>query len=896
MVDMIDIDTSKISKESLKKEFAKKPEEYYNVALFDEQGFERRTCRHCGKKFWSITDTDSCGDSSHTEYTFFKEKPVPTSYTDFWKDFASFFKKNGHAEVKRYPVVSRWRQDLYFTIASIQDFQRIESGAMSFEYGSNPLVVPQICLRFSDIENVGVTGRHLTSFTMAGQHAFDYPKSGYWRDRCIELNFNYLTKVLGVNKKDLVYAEDVWAMGDFSEFGPSLESFAKGAELVNSVFTQFELANGRIRELPGKVVDVGWGFERLMWFHSGFDTAYEAVFHGTITKLKPKIGFEIDNRLFKRFSAFSSELDITESGGKSKEMAMLRKAGISEHDYETKIKPMQALYAVLDHTRTLLFAISDGALPSNVGGGYNLRVILRRAISFMETYDLSFDLNELAAMEAAELKPLFPELSESLVLYSKVLDIEKARFSRTRENAGKIIDRIISKGSGISAQELRTLYESNGITPELIEATAAKKGAKMRMPESSYEDIVKGDFAVKEKGKKFDIDVKGIPKTEQLYYKLDEQSNSRILKVHHNLVVLDETPFYPEGGGQEADHGTINGFKVSDVQKVGDVIVHLMGESVEGKRGMSEGSAAKCLVDRERRRRLMVHHTATHLMSAAARAILGKHAWQEGTRKEFEKAHIDISHYDKLSDAELMELENFVNSRILNGIKVTVSYMDRKDAEGRYGFAIYQGHGVPAKRIRIVLIEDTRGNFIDAEACGGLHVTGMEQAIGAIKIIDSERIHDGINRIEFVAGSAALDYFRKEHNELLNVSTMLHTDRFGVGEKAAAIRDETKELSKMLEQYKEIAANEIARTAPAGKVIELELDVQKDVMRKVANILAAKNKSSVIFLKNRSNELICIAGENSKTSAIDFAREKTKGMQFLGGGSQTYAEGRISKV
>ena len=158
----------------------------------------------------------------------------------------------GHEEIERYPVVSRWRQDLYFTIASIQDFQRIENGKMSFEYNANPLIVPQICMRFTDTANVGLTGRHFTSFMMAGQHAFNYPKEGYWRDKTIELNYKVLTELVGVKKKELSYIEDVWAMGDFSEFGPCLESFSNGVEIVNSVFTQFEYVDGKVEGTEGQ--------------------------------------------------------------------------------------------------------------------------------------------------------------------------------------------------------------------------------------------------------------------------------------------------------------------------------------------------------------------------------------------------------------------------------------------------------------------------------------------------------------------------------------------------------------------------------------------------------------------------------------------------------------------
>jgi alanyl-tRNA synthetase len=160
-----------------------------------------------------------------------KEKPLHISYVDFWKKFSEIFKEEGHEVIESYPVVSRWRQDLYFTIAGIQDFQRIENGVMGFEYPANPLLVPQICLRFNDIPNTGVTGRHMTSFMMANQTAFNYPKEGYWRDKTIEINFKVLTQMLGIDKNDITYIEDVWAMGDFSEFGPCLETLPMGVSL-----------------------------------------------------------------------------------------------------------------------------------------------------------------------------------------------------------------------------------------------------------------------------------------------------------------------------------------------------------------------------------------------------------------------------------------------------------------------------------------------------------------------------------------------------------------------------------------------------------------------------------------------------------------------------------------
>ena len=234
--------SGKLTKDILREEFAKEHKEHYFVKLFEEKGFIRQKCKVCGKNFWSIAQTGDCGDSSHTEYGFFREKPREISYIDFWGKFVKFFKENGHGIIKRYPVVSRWRPDLYFTIAGIQDFQRIENGKLGFEYSENPLLVPQMCMRFSDMENAGVTGRHFTAFMMANQTAFNYPKEGYWKDKTIKLNFEFLTKVLEVPENDVVYHEDVWAMPDFSGFGPCLENALKGLEVCNNVFTQFGLS------------------------------------------------------------------------------------------------------------------------------------------------------------------------------------------------------------------------------------------------------------------------------------------------------------------------------------------------------------------------------------------------------------------------------------------------------------------------------------------------------------------------------------------------------------------------------------------------------------------------------------------------------------------------------
>jgi alanyl-tRNA synthetase len=888
-----------LNKEDLRADFSKKPKEYYSVKLFEDQGFERKKCSQCDKFFWT-TDPERvlCGDSAHEPYSFIKEKQKTVEYVEFWNRFATFFKKNGHEVIEKYPVVSRWRQDLYFTIASIQDFQRIEGGRIAFEYGANPLIVPQICMRFNDIPNVGLTGRHLTSFMMAGQHAFNYPKEGYWRDRTIELNYKFLTEELGVKKKDLTYIEDVWAMGDFSEFGPCLEFFSNGLELGNNVFTQFEYTNGQVKELDGKVVDVGWGWERQPWFYTGTDTMYDAIFRKQLEFIHKSGGTKPDTKMYSKVAGMFGTIDATETKDFAKvEKQIIKKSGISEKDYFATIKPMQVAYAIADHTRSLLFGITDGALPSNVGGGYNLRIILRRIFDFVEEHNIGIDLMKVMEMHAKDLKPLYGDIDTSLDEIARVLDVEKRRYQNTKESAGRILNQIIERKEKLTDEKVRTLYESNGITPEFIRSTAAKKGIDLDVSDEAYNSIVKGNFVAKQK-KQHDmgIDTSKLEKTEKLYYKGNAtEAEAKAVKIEGNMVVLDKTPFYPEGGGQESDHGTINGIRVKEAQSISGVIVH----ALESKPTFKEGAKVKCAVDQERRKRLVAHHTATHLISAAARAVLGKHAWQEGAHKGADKAHIDVAHYEKLNDEQVRQIENRANEYVLNGIKVSINEMNRADAEAKFGFSIYQGHGVPASRIRIVEVRDLKGKLIDAEACGGLHIAGMESTVGIIKIISTARISDGINRIEFTAGEASKERINQMEGEIDSLVRAAGIDRDKLHTGLSAKLDELKKYRESYGAASDELASYISATLAGSKekTISFAVTYDRAMMRKIATLTTEKKPEAVVIILNEATgEAVCIAGPKSGKKAIDEAKAyaKRNKKEFKGGGAEKIAEGKLS--
>src|SRR6058998_39551 len=371
-----------MEKQSLLSLFSSNPDKYYKVSLFDEKGFKRQNCKLCGKFFWSISNEESCPE--HENYNFIGDPPTSKrlDFVNTWKELSSFFRKNHHELIQRYPVVCRWREDLYYTIASIVDFQRVMNGKIVFEIPKNPLVVPQMCLRFNDIDNVGFTGRHYTSFCMVGQTCNANAPGGYWKDKCIELDHALLNEVLGIPSEEITFVEDVW-MGA-GAFGYSLEYYVRGLELGNAVFTEFEGNEYNYRVMPNKIIDMGAGLERFSWITMGTPTSYDCCFGPVVDKLREITGTDSSNDLLaKYFEAGSSKLGRTTSVRDLRSL-IAKEIKIDEEKLARLVAPHEAIYTVADHVRTLLFAISDGALPSNVGGGYNLRVILRRALSILE--------------------------------------------------------------------------------------------------------------------------------------------------------------------------------------------------------------------------------------------------------------------------------------------------------------------------------------------------------------------------------------------------------------------------------------------------------------------------------------------------------------------------------
>ncbi|RLG53757.1 MAG: alanine--tRNA ligase, partial [Candidatus Hydrothermarchaeota archaeon] len=574
-----------LEKKKLLKKFNKDWEKYYKIDFLVEKGFERKVCPKCGKGFWTLNpERKHCPDQPCQFYEFLGDPPTRKrfDYIQAWKVIEDFFKKNSHAIIRRYPIVCRWRPDLFFTIASIIDFQRLEKNRVVFEFPNNPLLVPQFCLRFNDITNVGVTGRHYTCFCMIGQHSIYNGKEGYWKDRCIQLDFDLLTKPFGIDPEEVVFVEDLW-VGP-GAFGPSLEYFVRGLEIGNAVFTEFLTSGSSAKEMKEKVVDMGAGLERFAWITQGTPTSYDVTFEPILRYLEKRTGIKYDAEFFLRYSKLAGSLNLDEV----RSIAKMRKdvanrLGVTVELLNQKIKPLEGLYAISDHTMALTFAISDGLLPSNVGGGYNLRVILRRALSFIDEFDWDIDLVDVCELHARHLKLMCPELSEHIDEINRIIEIERKRFHETKLRTKKIVESIVQKGETIDEGRLIELYDSEGITPELIKVYKPE----LKIPVDFYTKITEKHMGEKKIIIKESVDVSNLPPTQLLVY--DDQKKlefqAKVLRmIDDRYVVLDKTYFFPEGGGQKSDIGFIEDFPVSDVQKIGDVVVHrVLGKLEEGK-------------------------------------------------------------------------------------------------------------------------------------------------------------------------------------------------------------------------------------------------------------------------------------------------------------------------
>jgi alanyl-tRNA synthetase len=717
------------------KVFSEKFNEYYPVGFLQSHGFQRSICERCGRAFWSVEAGNTCGDSTcYGGYTFIGRKRNNLDYSGVWKSFSSYLKKIGYTPIRRYPVAARWRDDIHFVEASIDDFiPYVINGVV--KPPANPLTVPQFSLRFKDLENVGVTGAHYTGFVMIGQHSFQ-DKLNYNPDSYLTHLYSWFEKEVKLDKSEVFFHEDVWAGS--GNFGPCIEIFSGGVELANQVYMQFRQTKSGYKDLNMKVLDMGMGQERVAWFSQGKGLSYETTFPYVVSKLKKATGIVVDQDLVGRFLPYAGMLNADEVDLDVSWNTIAKTLDVGVDVLMEEIRVLSSIYAVGDHTRSLLIALTDGALPSNSGGGYNLRVILRRSLDFIKKYNWDISLYDVILWHMKEMKKDYPEIIEMEDEIGKIMEVEEGKYSRTRKRVNKMLGGI----KHLDDQKMVEIYDSHGITAEML------KKAGFKVPDNFYELISSRHTSKKHKREKVEDEL-NLPKTDILYlqdYK-NLEFDAKVLFIDKNKVVLDRTGFYAASGGQDKDNGKIGGQEVLDIYKAGDVVVHVVdrpkfkvGDTVHGQ------------VYWLRREQLAQHHTAVHIINGAARQVLGNHIWQAGADKTIEKARIDITHYASLTDDEIEKIEKVANNMIEKGVKVNSRTMPKDEAEKKFGFRVYQGGFVPGGELRIVEIKD-----FDIEACGGTHLNNTKEA-EMIKITSTSKIQDGVVRIEIKAGNAVRDH------------------------------------------------------------------------------------------------------------------------------------------
>lgn len=899
-----------ISKKQLKEGFKR---EDYEVKLFKERGFIRKSCPSCNHNYWTLVpDQDNCGDTRCSGgYQFLGKKGKNLNFDETIKSLTDFFVKNGHTAIKDYPVVSRWRADMDFTIASIADFQPwVLEGII--DPPANPLVVPQMCIRtggeFSDIDNIGKTARHLTSFVMFGQHSFNSEKltGGYWMDRCIDLNFKYLTEEIGLKPEEITYAEGIWSGG--GNFGPNLEAFAYGTELVNNVFIAYGFENGAVKKLDMQVIDVGWGLDRTSWFTQGTPTIYEAIFPNVVEYLQKENGYMVDQKLLMDYSKLSGLLAVEEVKDLEEERIELAgKLGMSYKEMLDVLGPQEAIYAIGDHARTLSITIADGAIPSNVGGGYNLRILLRRIIALKELYKLQFSIEKLFDLQINNLSISFPRVKEHREEIHKIVDLEIKRYSETKKSGRRIINKLLQDKTEFSFKTFVDLYQNDGINPLMVKELAKEKNLEIDVPADFYSKLEEYFAEQKKQQKetevKVEIQLEKEFQTDPLYYENVYESifTAEILDIiNDQYLILDKTMFYPTGGGQIHDTGTIQykdkKYHVVDVVKKGSSILHKLKEKCDLNKGVSITGE----IDAKRRMAIMRHHTAVHVINNAAREVLGKHIWQAGADKTEKKARLDITHYQSVSTEELQKIESIANGIIFEKRKISKVDLDRDEAERDFGFRIYQGGVVPGKTLHIVSIDKW-----DIEACGGTHLDNTSD-IGIIKLTGSERIQDGIVRLDILAGEPALKYIQEQENILKESSTILSVEPKLLPKTAKRFFNEWKEQKKTIEILtKKISELQYSNNSTKSeKIKHLDVLVQKANGGQKELILQATQTvkqypSGICILVSSDNNRVAIVGARNKELDFDIVtviKELSKIVGGSGGGKGEVAIGGGSEV
>ncbi len=851
------------------------------------------------------------------------------------QSFLEFFKSKQHEIVRSAPVIPADDPTLLFTNAGMNQFKDVflGTGKRSYKRAADT----QKCIRASgkhnDLEDVGRDTYHHTFFEMLGNWSF----GDYYKEEAIGWAWELLTAVWKL-PKDRLYAtvfedddesfeiwknftdinpdhiqrygkkDNFWEMGETGPCGPCTEIHIdltpdkSGAKLVNTgspqvieiwnlVFIQYNrTAQGNLEPLPEKHVDTGMGLERITAVLQGKNSNYDTdIFKPLLEKLTELTGVPYTGRLEK-------ESDI-------------------------------ALRVIADHIRTLSFAIADGATPSNEGRGYVLRRILRRAVRYAKTLTQTNEqhpmLYKLVATLANSMGDVFPELIERQNVIEQVICAEEENFLQTLDRGIQIFNDIAAKAkaenqTAIAGSDVFKLYDTYGFPMDLTRLMAKEIG--LSIDEAGFEQLMKEqkERARKDRKQKMAQGDESEAKWIKLssgkdsvfkgYNSLSEKAKIRLAKKTNNklFLVLDKTPFYAEAGGQIGDRGLIESgnfvLYVADTQKEGDRIVHIVNRIVEagGKEiemsdfdlsMLSKDVVAK--VDKKARLSTARNHTATHLLHAALRKVLGEHVQQKGSLVTPERLRFDFSHFEKLTSAQLAEVEAMVNEQIRTAQKVIKHEAVPFEEAKRMGALAFFGDKY-GDVVRVLEIP----NF-SIEFCGGTHLDNVGQ-IGLLKIVSESSIASGVRRIEAVTGEVAEELFRKEFSELQSLKHLLNVQsEEEIPLKIEKLLEERKALEKQLEKLRiEVATSHLERLLNQAeeingtKVLASEVSVSSaDELRLLGETLRSKMKSGVALLAAVSEGKVALVATVSddliaskKLQAGKLISDVAKVLQGGGGG------------
>ena len=922
-----------------------------DLEVFHDNGYNRRQCRITDLWFWTCDDQrTTCGDTHEDEYTFIG-KPLIEGFEQRGKAlkdsmreaFLSFFETHEHHRVAPYPVLARWRDDIHLTIASIADFQpHVTSGQVAPP--ANPLTISQPCIRLTDVDAVGRSGRHLTTFEMMAHHVFNRPDEGemyYWMEECVAYCHKMLTKTFGISDKEITYVENPWSGG--GNAGPAVEVIVGGLELATLVFMNLEesedgdieLKGDRFKEMPLQIIDTGYGLERFCWAAAGTPTIYEAIYPETVEWLKTISGFsdvasklaglDLDN-LLGEMSRLNGIMNI-EPGVDGEQLSQLFITRLSERGIELTqeqfmavTEPLSRIYAIPDHLHALTHMLGDGLVPSNAKAGYLARMLARRILRMRDDLGVDVSLSELinhhldVNMDGHDMK----QTRDGLLT---IMNLEEERYTETLRKGTNLINQslksIEKESESLPDELLFQLNDSHGLPPDMVinmaktsgwEKLRLRTGFSAEMAER-HAKMAKAAAATTQQTSLVG-ELPSFPDTVPLYYN-DVQQRSFDASVLASIpllegagpdgathaIVLSESCFYPEGGGQEGDYGSLTTDGTSrlvlDTQKEGGLILHLCDGSLE------IGDLVHGSIDWRRRKQLMDHHTAVHIVGGAARRILGPHIYQAGANKSTELARLDITHYRRLSREDLDAIEILANEVLGQVSRTEKTVLPRHEADKKHGFDLYQGGAPKGNEIRVLRISDH-----DVQACGGTHHDEPGQ-IGSIRVVRSTAVQDGVERLHIVAGESALQFAREQDELLRTTSQTFAVSTDDLPKTAERFFSEWKEQRKRIEQLEA----EIVRLRTSGggndsttidgvRIVIMEVEGNLKQLTSMLQELTRDVETptlAVLGSREGGGKLMVATTEGTMASerynAVDILRAIIPHIKGGGGGRPTMAQG-----